>query len=42
LAEKPSIDLRILNDIDYENLNKETVEIKQMLTAFIKKLKADR
>ncbi len=37
-----SHDLGILNDIDYENLSKETVEIKQMLTAFIKKLKADR
>jgi four helix bundle protein len=37
-----SHDLGILNDIDHENLSKETVEIKQMLTAFIKKLRADR
>jgi len=36
-----SHDLAILNDIDYENLSKETVEIKQMLTAFIKRLKAE-
>jgi hypothetical protein len=36
-----SHDLGILNDIDYENISKETVEIKQMLTAFFKQLKAD-
>jgi len=37
-----SHDLGILNDIDYENLSRETIEVKQMLTSFIKKLKADR
>jgi four helix bundle protein len=35
-------DLGILNDTDYENLSRETIEVKQMLTSFIKKLKADR
>ena len=35
-------DLGILNNIDYENLSRETIEVKQMLTSFIKKLKADR
>jgi four helix bundle protein len=34
-------DLEILNDIDYENLSRETIEVKQMLTSFIKKLKAE-
>ena len=37
-----SHELGILNDIDYENLSRETIEVKQMLTSFIKKLKADR
>jgi four helix bundle protein len=37
-----SHDLGILNNIDYENLSRETIEVKQMLTSFIKKLKADR
>ncbi len=37
-----SNDLGILNASDYERLLKEAIEIKQMLTAFIKKLKADR
>ncbi len=37
-----SHDLEFINDYDYENLSKETVEVKQMLTSFIKKLKADR
>jgi len=37
-----SHDLGILNDFDFEKLSKETIEIKQMLTSFIKKLKADR
>jgi four helix bundle protein len=37
-----SHDLGILDDIDYENLSRETIEVKQMLTSFIKKLKADR
>lgn len=37
-----SHDLGILNDIDYGNLSRETIEVKQMLTSFIKKLKADR
>jgi four helix bundle protein len=37
-----SHDLGILNDFDYEKLSKNTVEVKQMLTSFIKKLKADR
>ena len=36
-----SHDLGILNDIDYENLSRETIEVKQMLTSFIKKLKAE-
>ena len=36
-----SHDLGILDDFNYEKLSKETVEIKQMLTSFIKKLKAD-
>jgi four helix bundle protein len=35
-------DLGILNDADFEHLTKETTEVKQMLTSFIKKLKADR
>jgi four helix bundle protein len=35
-----SHDLEILNDIDYKNLSRETIEVKQMLTSFIKKLKA--
>jgi len=30
-----------INDYDYENLSKETVEVKQMLTSFISKLQAD-
>ncbi len=37
-----SHDLGILNDPDYESLSSNTTEIKQMLTSFIKKLKADR
>jgi four helix bundle protein len=37
-----SHDLEILNDSDFEKLSKETVEVKQMLTSFIKKLKTDR
>ncbi|MCL4503129.1 MAG: four helix bundle protein [Deltaproteobacteria bacterium] len=36
-----SHDLCILNDSDYEKLSERTVEVKQMLTSFIKKLKAD-
>jgi four helix bundle protein len=36
-----SHDLGILNDIDYENLSRETIEVKRMLTSFIKKLKAE-
>jgi four helix bundle protein len=36
-----SHDLGILNDIDYENLSRETIEVKQMLTSFIKKLTAE-
>ena len=35
-------DLEILNDLNFEKLSKETVEVKKMLTSFIKKLKADR
>jgi len=35
-------DLGFLNDSDYQQLNQETTEVKQMLTSFIKKLKADR
>ena len=37
-----SHDLGILNDFDFENLCQKTIEIKQMLTSFIQKLKADR
>jgi len=37
-----SHDLGILDDFNYENLLQQTIEIKQMLTSFIKKLKADR
>jgi four helix bundle protein len=37
-----SVDLGLLNNQDYELLDKETLEVKRMLTAFIKKLKADR
>lgn len=33
-------DLGLLNDLDYERLSQETTEVKQMLTSFIKKLKA--
>jgi len=36
-----SHDLGILNDADFENLSKETVAVKKMLTSFIKKLKAE-
>lgn len=36
----PARDLGFLNDIDYERIAKETMEVKQMLTSFIKKLKA--
>jgi len=35
-------DLEFLSDPDYERLNNKTTEVKQMLTSFIKKLKADR
>jgi hypothetical protein len=31
----------IFNDADFENLSKETVAVKKMLTSFIKKLKAE-
>jgi four helix bundle protein len=34
-------DLGFLSDPDYERLNNKTTEVKQMLTSFIKKLKAD-
>lgn len=34
--------LGFLADSEYGSLNNKTVELKQMLTAFIKKLKADR
>jgi four helix bundle protein len=37
-----AFDLGILNDCDYENLSREAIEVKRMLTSFIKKLKADR
>jgi four helix bundle protein len=37
-----SHDLGFMNDLDYEELSRKTIEIKQMLTSFIKKLKADR
>jgi four helix bundle protein len=35
-------DLNYLKDNDYEILDKEVTEVKQMLTAFVKTLKADR
>src|SRR3989337_1180931 len=35
-------DLGFLSDPDYGQLSQETTELKQMLTSFIKKLKADR
>ena len=35
-------DLGFLESSVYDQLNKRTAEVKQMLTAFIKKLKADR
>ena len=35
-------DLGIMNDLDFEHLHGETTELKQMLTSFIKKLRADR
>ncbi|MGA7579246.1 MAG: four helix bundle protein [Desulfobaccales bacterium] len=35
-----SYDLKFISDNDYENLSRETREVKQMLTSFIKKLKA--
>lgn len=35
-------DLGFINAADYTQLNQETTELKQMLTSFIKKLKADR
>ena len=34
-------DLGFLNKADYSQLSQETTELKQMLTSFIKKLKAD-
>ena len=34
-------DLRFLNNLDYQKLDKATIEVKQMLATFIKKLKAD-
>jgi four helix bundle protein len=34
-------DLKLLNAVDYEGSAHEVVEVKRMLTAFIKKLKAD-
>ena len=37
-----SHDLGMLDDVSYEKLSQKTIEIKQMLTSFIKKLKADR
>jgi four helix bundle protein len=34
-------DLTFLNDLEYQKLDKGTIEIKQMLSTLIKKLKAD-
>jgi four helix bundle protein len=34
-------DLQLLDDPEYQNLNKRTIEIKEMLATLIKKLKAD-
>jgi four helix bundle protein len=36
-----SHDLGILNSLEYEKLCRETIKIKQMLTSFMKKLKAE-
>jgi four helix bundle protein len=35
-------DLNLISAPDYSNLNNEVVEVKRMLTSFIKKLRADR
>ncbi len=35
-------DLGYLKDLDYEQLTEKTIEVKQMLASFIRKLKADR
>ena len=35
-------DLGYLKDLDYEELTKKTIEVKQMLASFIQKLKTDR
>ena len=37
-----SRDLGLLNTIEYEQLAKDTTEVKKMLASFIQKLKADR
>ena len=37
-----SFDLEYLQDHNYEHLSNGTLEVKKMLTSFIKKLKADR
>ena len=37
-----SQELGFLKETEYEQLNNQTTEVKQMLTSFIKKLKADR
>jgi hypothetical protein len=41
-AEKAKAHERFCEPKSYENLSRETIEVKQMLTSFIKKLKADR
>lgn len=37
----PAHDLHLIDDKCYERLNREVVEVKRMLTSFIRKLKAD-
>lgn len=37
-----SLDLNLLTEPEHEKLNTSVVEVKQMLTSFIKKLRADR
>ena len=34
-------DLKLIDDVEYENLATETTEVKRMLTAFIRRLKAE-
>jgi four helix bundle protein len=36
-----ALDLKLLKEIDYRDIVKEVIELKRMLTAFLKKLRAD-